>query len=139
MNWQPISEKVWDGIRAEFTLPAVGQVHQRLSELMEDPEPVMQQLAGYRTNPRGSGAHTSCTVQGSLDKRGWQNDAGSRFLWRMHKHDDCAASPISRYAELPEAWSESSSLDSQSRRPCIRSSTASRPRRLPKFLSRTFS
>lgn len=44
MNWQPISEQVWDGIRAEFTLPAVGQVHQRLSELMEDPEPVMQQL-----------------------------------------------------------------------------------------------
>lgn len=44
MNWQPISEQVWDGIRAEFTLPTVGQVHQRLSELMEDPEPVMQQL-----------------------------------------------------------------------------------------------
>ena len=44
MNWQPISDQVWDGIRAEFTLPAVGQVHQRLSELMEDPEPVMQQL-----------------------------------------------------------------------------------------------
>lgn len=44
MNWQPISEQVSDGIRAEFTLPAVGQVHQRLSELMEDPEPVMQQL-----------------------------------------------------------------------------------------------
>ncbi|WP_461165327.1 hypothetical protein [Arthrobacter sp. R4-81] len=44
MNWHPISEQVWDGIRAEFTLPAVGQVHQRLSEIMEDPEPVMQQL-----------------------------------------------------------------------------------------------
>lgn len=44
MNWQPISDQVWDGIRAEFTLPTVGQVHQRLSELMEDPEPVMQQL-----------------------------------------------------------------------------------------------
>ena len=44
MNWQPISEQVWDGIRAEFTLPAVGQVHQRLSELMEDPDPVMKQL-----------------------------------------------------------------------------------------------
>ena len=44
MNWEPISDHVWDGIRDEFTLPAVGQVHQRLSELMEDPEPVMQQL-----------------------------------------------------------------------------------------------
>lgn len=44
MNWQPISEQVWDEIRAEFTLPTVGQVRRRLSELMEDPEPVMQQL-----------------------------------------------------------------------------------------------
>lgn len=44
MNWQPVSEQVWDRIRTEFTLPTVGQVHQRLSELMEDPEPVMQQL-----------------------------------------------------------------------------------------------
>lgn len=44
MNWQPISDQVWEGIRAEFTLPTVGQVHQRLSELTEDPEPLMQQL-----------------------------------------------------------------------------------------------
>jgi hypothetical protein len=27
-----------------FTLPALAQVHRRLSELMEDPEPVMRQL-----------------------------------------------------------------------------------------------
>jgi hypothetical protein len=33
-----------DGIRAEFTLPALAQVRRRLSELMEDPEPVMRQL-----------------------------------------------------------------------------------------------
>lgn len=44
VNWQPISDDVWDGIRTEFTLPAVAQVRRRLSELMEDPEPVMQQL-----------------------------------------------------------------------------------------------
>jgi hypothetical protein len=44
VNWQPISDQVWDGIRTEFTLPAVGQVRHRLSELMEDPEPVMRQL-----------------------------------------------------------------------------------------------
>ncbi len=41
---QPISDQTWDAIRAEFTLPALRQVHRRLSELMEDPEPVMQQL-----------------------------------------------------------------------------------------------
>jgi hypothetical protein len=43
-NRQPISEQTWEGIRKEFTLPALEQVHRRLSELMEDPEPVMQQL-----------------------------------------------------------------------------------------------
>jgi hypothetical protein len=41
---QPISDQTWEGIRKEFTLPALGQVRRRLAELMEDPEPVMQQL-----------------------------------------------------------------------------------------------
>ncbi|XAS69296.1 hypothetical protein V3C33_08615 [Micrococcaceae bacterium Sec5.7] len=41
---EPISDQTWEGIRAEFTLPTLGQVRRRLSELMEDPEPVMQQL-----------------------------------------------------------------------------------------------
>jgi hypothetical protein len=44
LNRRPISGQTWDGIRAEFTLPALAQVHRRLSELMEDPEPVMRQL-----------------------------------------------------------------------------------------------
>jgi hypothetical protein len=44
MNPRPISDGVWEGIRAEFTLPALGQVRRRLAELMEDPEPVMRQL-----------------------------------------------------------------------------------------------
>lgn len=44
MNGQPISDDTWVRIRIEFTLPALGQVHRRLSELMEDPEPVMRQL-----------------------------------------------------------------------------------------------
>ena len=44
LNRQPISDQTWDAIRTEFTLPALGQVRRRLSELMEDPEPVMQQL-----------------------------------------------------------------------------------------------
>jgi hypothetical protein len=41
---EPISNQTWQGIRSEFTLPSLGQVRRRLSELMEDPEPVMQQL-----------------------------------------------------------------------------------------------
>jgi hypothetical protein len=44
LNPQPISDQTWAEIRAEFTLPALGQVRRRLSELIEDPEPVMQQL-----------------------------------------------------------------------------------------------
>jgi hypothetical protein len=44
---QPISDQTWQGIRTEFTLPALRQVHRRLSELMEDPEPVRQQLVRF--------------------------------------------------------------------------------------------
>jgi len=44
LSSQPISDQTWERIRAEFTLPPLAQVHRRLSELMEDPEPVMQQL-----------------------------------------------------------------------------------------------
>ncbi|MDR7161775.1 hypothetical protein [Arthrobacter sp. BE255] len=41
---EPVSDQTWEAIRAEFALPSLGQVSSRLSELMEDPEPVMQQL-----------------------------------------------------------------------------------------------
>ncbi len=44
VNHQPISDQTWEGIRKEFTLPALEQVRRRLSELTEDPEPMMQQL-----------------------------------------------------------------------------------------------
>lgn len=44
LNRQPINDQTWAGIRAEFTLPALEQVRRRLTELMDDPEPVMQQL-----------------------------------------------------------------------------------------------
>lgn len=40
----PISDQTWDSIRAEYTLAALEQVRGRLSELMDDPEPVMRQL-----------------------------------------------------------------------------------------------
>ncbi|UZX04969.1 hypothetical protein F8G81_21980 [Arthrobacter sp. CDRTa11] len=43
-NWPPISSQTWAAIRTEFTLPSLEQVQRRLSELMEDPEPVMQQV-----------------------------------------------------------------------------------------------
>ena len=41
---EPISDQTWEAIRAKFTLPSLGHVRRRLSELMEDPEPVIQQL-----------------------------------------------------------------------------------------------
>jgi hypothetical protein len=44
LNRRPVSGQTWDGIRTEFTLPALEQVRRRLCELMEDPEPVMRQL-----------------------------------------------------------------------------------------------
>jgi hypothetical protein len=40
----PISDQTWEAIRAEFTLPSLAQVRHRLAELVDDPEPVMQQL-----------------------------------------------------------------------------------------------
>lgn len=40
----PISDQTWEAIRAEFTLPSLAQVRHRLAELIDDPEPVMQQL-----------------------------------------------------------------------------------------------
>ena len=44
MPAHPNPAQAWDNIRAEFTLPALDQVRRRLSELMEDPEPIMRQL-----------------------------------------------------------------------------------------------
>jgi hypothetical protein len=44
LDREPISDQTWERIRSEFTLPSLGQVRRRLSELMEVPEPVMQQL-----------------------------------------------------------------------------------------------
>ena len=36
MTPQTINDQTWAAIRAEFTLPALAQVHHRLCELMED-------------------------------------------------------------------------------------------------------
>ncbi|MCB5291761.1 hypothetical protein [Arthrobacter sp. SO3] len=44
VNGQPINDQTWAGIRTEFTPPTLEQVRRRLSELMEDPKPVMRQL-----------------------------------------------------------------------------------------------
>jgi hypothetical protein len=43
-NSPPINDQTWEKIRTEFTLPALEHVRRRLSELMEDPDPVMQQI-----------------------------------------------------------------------------------------------
>lgn len=44
LNWQPISDETSEGIRTEFALPSLEQVRGSLTEVMNDPEPVMQQL-----------------------------------------------------------------------------------------------
>lgn len=44
VSHRPIVDQTWAAIRTEFRLPALAQVHRRLSELFEDPEPVMQKL-----------------------------------------------------------------------------------------------
>jgi hypothetical protein len=41
---RPVSDEVWESVRAEFALPTLEQVRRRLAELMEDPAPVMRQL-----------------------------------------------------------------------------------------------
>jgi hypothetical protein len=41
---EPIRDQIWEAISADCALPSLGQVSLRLSELVEDPEPVMQQL-----------------------------------------------------------------------------------------------
>lgn len=41
---RPVSDQVWADLRTEFTLPTLEQVRRRLTELMDDPEPVLQQL-----------------------------------------------------------------------------------------------
>lgn len=41
---EPVSDQTWESIGGEFSLPSLEQVRSRLSELMDHPEPVMQQL-----------------------------------------------------------------------------------------------
>ncbi|WP_091470848.1 hypothetical protein [Paenarthrobacter nitroguajacolicus] len=41
----PVPDQLWERIRHEFHLPSLEQVHERLSAIHEDPEPVMQQLS----------------------------------------------------------------------------------------------
>ncbi|HAP89443.1 MAG TPA: hypothetical protein DEQ49_00350 [Arthrobacter bacterium] len=56
MNPQPISDQTWEAIRAEFTLPALGQVHCRLSELMEDPDGSYEHVSAKGDAARGTRA-----------------------------------------------------------------------------------
>lgn len=40
----PIPPQLWDAIRDEFRLPALGQVRDRLEAGSSDPEPMLRQL-----------------------------------------------------------------------------------------------
>jgi len=40
----PVPEQLWARIREEFGLPSLEQVHERLSGVRENPEPMMRQL-----------------------------------------------------------------------------------------------
>jgi hypothetical protein len=40
----PISDQTWEEISAESTLPSLAQVRHRFAQLIDDPDPVMQQL-----------------------------------------------------------------------------------------------
>jgi hypothetical protein len=44
------NDQTWAGLRTEFMLPPLQQLRRRLSELMEDPEPVMRQLVRVLIN-----------------------------------------------------------------------------------------
>jgi hypothetical protein len=61
---QPISDQTWAAIRAEFTLPTLEQVHCRLSELMEDPEPVMRRLVRVFSSTTAPSARASKFLPG---------------------------------------------------------------------------
>lgn len=41
---RPVDAQIWHAIKAEFALPSLQDVRSRFADLMEDPEPVMQQL-----------------------------------------------------------------------------------------------
>ena len=46
----PVPDQLWERIRNQFHLPSLEQVHERLSAIHEDPEPVMQQLSRVFTD-----------------------------------------------------------------------------------------
>ncbi|BCW68940.1 hypothetical protein NicSoilB4_37030 (plasmid) [Arthrobacter sp. NicSoilB4] len=99
MNGQPISDETWAGIRADFTLPGLQQVRRRLSELMEDPEPVMRQLVrvfindgtfcpGFQFLPGGQ-LHPTVTA---LFRRALELDIPHNYfsLWMITPNRDLA-------------------------------------------------
>ncbi|BCW73664.1 hypothetical protein [Arthrobacter sp. NicSoilB8] len=111
MNPQPISGQTWAAIRAEFTLPSLAQVHRRLSELMEDPEPVMQRVVrvfiddgtfcpGFQFLP---GGQLHPTVLGLFDRAMELQIPHNYFtLWMVTTSGDLAgARPVDRLKADP--------------------------------------
>ena len=104
MNRQPISDYTWAGLRIEFTLPALELVRRRLSERMDDPEPVMRQLVrvsidegtfcpGFQFLP---GGQLRPTVVG-LFQRAMELDIPHNYF------EEPALDPIS-HPRLPSPW-----------------------------------
>jgi hypothetical protein len=96
----PISDQTWEAIRAEFTLPSLAQVRHRLAELIDDPEPVMQQLVrviddgtycpGFQFLP---GGHLHPTVVGLFQRAMELNVPHNYFtVWMVTPSRDLAGS-----------------------------------------------
>ncbi|WP_416405500.1 hypothetical protein [Arthrobacter sp. LFS091] len=49
-----VPEQLWERIRHEFHLPNIDQVHERLSAVHEDPEPMMRQLVRVFIDDEGT-------------------------------------------------------------------------------------
>ncbi|WP_400160550.1 hypothetical protein [Arthrobacter sp. BPSS-3] len=111
MIHQTISDQTWAGIRNEFTLPPLAQVHRRLSELVKDPEPIMRQLVrvfiddgtfcpGFQFLP---GGHLHPTVS-LLFRRAMELKLPHNYftVWMVTKSRDLAgARPVDRLNAAP--------------------------------------
>ncbi|MCB5275932.1 hypothetical protein BJG92_03486 [Arthrobacter sp. SO5] len=106
MNRQPISDQTWEGISREFTLPSLELVRRRLSELMEDPEPVMRQLVrvndgtfcpGFQFLP---GGQLHPTVTELLRRAMGLNIPHNFTLWIISPSRDLGWAPVSIPASM---------------------------------------
>ena len=74
---RPVPDQVWESIRAEFTLPTLEQVRRRLAELMEDTDPVMQQLVRVFSSVRARTARASSSSPAARSTPPWHPCSGT--------------------------------------------------------------